>query len=266
MTGRRHEEGEMTETVRPHTILRYLLGTDAPRVQDVDAFPDARISDRKFRLFACACYHSIRHLLASPLADEAVEVAERFADGLASAAELGHARARLRESLDALEGQWRASRGAERVALQPIHDALALAYQVTDPLAPKGAYYASSNAYLDVGYLANLDAAPSDPAVGKTQAAEELIQCRFLCCIAGPLLFRDICVASPVLAWNDRCVVRVADTIYRERDFTQERMGVLADALEDAGCDDREIIGHCRNQQAVHVRGCWVVDFLTGRE
>ena len=65
------------------------------------------------------------------------------------------------------------------------------------------------------------------------------------------------------LAWNDGTVVKLAQAIYDDRAF--DRLPILADALEDAGCQDADILGHCRQQGAVHVRGCWVVDLLTGR-
>ena len=42
-------------------------------------------------------------------------------------------------------------------------------------------------------------------------------------------------------------------------------MAILTDALMDAGCDDEEILGHCRGK-GPHVRGCWAVDLLLGKE
>jgi hypothetical protein len=53
--------------------------------------------------------------------------------------------------------------------------------------------------------------------------------------------------------------------MYQERDFSTERMGILADALEEAGVADAEVLGHGRQQGSVHVRGCWLVDRLLGR-
>jgi hypothetical protein len=58
-------------------------------------------------------------------------------------------------------------------------------------------------------------------------------------------------------------VRHLAEGIYEERAF--ERMGVLGDALEDAGCHDEVILAHCR-QGPDHVRGCWVLDLILGRE
>jgi hypothetical protein len=42
-------------------------------------------------------------------------------------------------------------------------------------------------------------------------------------------------------------------------------MPILADAMQDAGCEDAAILGHCRDPQQVHVRGCWVVDLVLGK-
>ena len=42
-------------------------------------------------------------------------------------------------------------------------------------------------------------------------------------------------------------------------------MPILADALQDAGCDDEAILGHSRDEKATHVRGCWLVDLVFGK-
>ena len=42
-------------------------------------------------------------------------------------------------------------------------------------------------------------------------------------------------------------------------------MPILADALQDAGCEDEQILAHCRDPQATHFRGCWVVDLVLGK-
>jgi len=58
-------------------------------------------------------------------------------------------------------------------------------------------------------------------------------------------------------------VRNMAEAIYEERTF--EQLPILTDALEDAGCNNSDILNHCR-QPGVHVRGCWVVDLLLGKE
>ena len=58
-------------------------------------------------------------------------------------------------------------------------------------------------------------------------------------------------------------VVALARGIYDEKAF--DRMPILADALQDAGCDNDDVLSHCRGG-GPHVRGCWVVDLLLGKE
>jgi hypothetical protein len=64
-------------------------------------------------------------------------------------------------------------------------------------------------------------------------------------------------------AWLTSTVVTLAQQMYDSRDFTA--MPILADALMDAGCDDEQVLTHCRGG-GVHVRGCFVVDLVTGRQ
>jgi hypothetical protein len=64
------------------------------------------------------------------------------------------------------------------------------------------------------------------------------------------------------LAWNDGAIRKMAQAIYDARAF--DRLPLLADALEEAGCADADILGHCRTS-GEHVRGCWVVDLLLGK-
>jgi hypothetical protein len=63
-------------------------------------------------------------------------------------------------------------------------------------------------------------------------------------------------------AWNGHTVPKLAQAIYETRAF--ERLPILADALEEAGCTDAAILGHCRGP-GPHVRGCWVLDLLLGK-
>ena len=63
--------------------------------------------------------------------------------------------------------------------------------------------------------------------------------------------------------WLTPNVVMLAQAIYDERAF--DRLPALADALEEVGCHDTHILGHCR-QPGQHVRGCWVVDLVLGKE
>jgi hypothetical protein len=71
--------------------------------------------------------------------------------------------------------------------------------------------------------------------------------------------FRPVAVDP---AWLTSTVVALARGIYEERAF--DRMPILADALQDAGCDNEDVLDHCRGP-GPHVRGCWVVDMLLGK-
>lgn len=63
--------------------------------------------------------------------------------------------------------------------------------------------------------------------------------------------------------WRTSTVLTLARQMYESRDFTP--MPILADALQDAGCDEEDILTHCRGE-GPHVRGCWVVDLVVGEE
>jgi hypothetical protein len=245
----------------PRPMLRFLLGTDYPRVQDIVAFPNCKGSDRKMRLFACACYRLIGHLLPHPLAQATVVLAEQVADGVVPVEELQQAEARIRAAIDAIEEGWRVSHGPERKALLPTHAALALALQAIWKEAPKAAYYSSSTAYLTVAEILNPGATTSDSGSFASQKAEERCQADVLRCIFGHL-FHSATIDPAPLAWNNSIVPELAWGIYEDQAF--DRLPILADALEEPGCTDAEILGHLRSP-GPHARGCWVVDLLTGK-
>ena len=94
--------------------------------------------------------------------------------------------------------------------------------------------------------------------------AERKSQCFFLREIIGNP-FRPVAV-SP--SWQTPQVVALAHASYEHRDLPSgtldpARLAVLADALEDAGCADADLLGHLRGP-GPHVRGCWALDLLLG--
>jgi hypothetical protein len=71
-------------------------------------------------------------------------------------------------------------------------------------------------------------------------------------------------------SWNNGIVLKLAQAAYDERSLPTghldpARLALLADALEDAGCTDAEILGHLRGP-GPHVRGCWAVDLIQEKE
>jgi hypothetical protein len=92
---------------------------------------------------------------------------------------------------------------------------------------------------------------------GRVQA-HGAVQCTLLRCIFGNP-FRSVTLDP---SWLTCTVTSLAQAIYTDRAF--DRLPILADALEDAGCTDADILAHCRGG-GEHVRGCWVVDLLLGK-
>jgi hypothetical protein len=110
------------------------------------------------------------------------------------------------------------------------------------------------------GHLRWLAGLLVDAAGGPVGMAEKAGLLR--CLVGNP--FRPSPVADPAwLAWNGGTVRKLAEAIYDERAF--DRLPVLADALEDAGCSDPELLGHLRGP-GPHARGCWAVDLILGKE
>jgi hypothetical protein len=91
-------------------------------------------------------------------------------------------------------------------------------------------------------------------------AREMAVQCQLLRDIFGNP-FRPVAFDA---VWRSDAAVSLARAMYDSRDFGN--MPILADALEDAGCDSDDVLNHCRDPQQVHVRGCWVVDLVLGKE
>jgi hypothetical protein len=199
------------------------------------------LSDRKARLFACASVRRIWPLLADERSRQAVEVAERFADGLATGEELALA---CDIAYDAY-----IDTGTDAAATAAYN--LTRTAPITLPSGHKLPFDSTVDAVILVVR-----------AVGSGH--EELSQqaCLLRCIVPNP--FAPPPHLDPAwLQWQDATVLRMAKGIYEERAF--DRMRVLADALLDAGCDDEAMLAHCREQGCVHAKGCWVIDLLLGK-
>jgi hypothetical protein len=238
-------EAEWLACEHPRFMLEYLRG---------------RGSGRKLRLFACACCRRIWQLLADKRFRQAVKVAELYADGQARKAEL--VAARDEAAVAALkEAEQRAARGefpAHYAQGQAsLHPALCVARPGprTSRLFEWTADRAAATVAKAAGYWGRIT---FYPGWGDEMAAQiSLLREVF----GNP--FRPVTLDPAWLSWKDATVVKLAQAVYDERAF--DRMPVLADALEDAGCDNTDILDHCRGP-ATHVRGCWVVDLILGKE
>ena len=90
--------------------------------------------------------------------------------------------------------------------------------------------------------------------ISRYRAGVELLRAYHRCLLPGQVIDTDP-------AWLTSAVVGLARAIYDGRAF--DLMPILADALQDAGCDNADILNHCRSG-GVHVRGCRVVDLILG--
>jgi hypothetical protein len=74
--------------------------------------------------------------------------------------------------------------------------------------------------------------------------------------------FRHLAIEPSWLRWNAGTVPKLAQAIYQDRRYAD--LPILADALEETGCANEVVLGHCR-QPGKHVRGCWLIDALLGK-
>jgi hypothetical protein len=203
-------------------------------------------SERKLRLFACACVRRIWHLLTESACRRLVEMAERHADGLASDDELlaAYEQAR-RERICRHWQQERTKRGQRQAA------------------AAKAAWDAAANLLCDSQYLrVKVQSVVAEAAMATGGArTEEAAQAALLREVFGNP-FRPVVVDPGWLTWNDGTVPRIAQAMYDDRSF--DHLPILADALEDAGCTDPALLAHCR-APGKHIRGCWAADLLLGK-
>jgi hypothetical protein len=224
---------------------------------------EGKASARKLRLFAAACCRRIWRLLTDPRSRDAVEVSERYADGLATKAELAGA-------VTAAEGTRRRSHGSFGVLPLdvPVRAAQAayIAAQGSAADAVAAVQFALAGA---AGAMAWRSAAPGFAGPGLVRSspvavdiAEREAQCRLAREFWGNP-FRTVEFEPAWRTANESAVSRLARALYDERDFDQ--LPVLADALEEAGCSSRDLLDHLRGP-GPHVRGCWALDLALDRK
>ncbi|MGF1577852.1 MAG: hypothetical protein ACFCD0_00655 [Gemmataceae bacterium] len=88
---------------------------------------------------------------------------------------------------------------------------------------------------------------------------ERMAQCELIRDIFS-FRFLNVSFESP---WRAENVIRVATFIYENNHF--DELAILADALEEAGCEEADILQHCRTRQE-HAKGCWVLDLILQKE
>jgi hypothetical protein len=228
---------------------------------------DGKLSERKARLFGVGCCRRIWPLLTDERSRKAVEVAEGFAEGQASRAEL---KATRQGALDATAWPHNgtAAWAAQRVAAGGIDDVLWGSPGVSMHDGTPGAV---ADVLAVAAYQRAWDAGTDSVAAQAAAAASERRwQGELLRDLFGPLPFRPVAIDAAWLTWGNGTVGRLAWAAYEGRQMPggtleHERLAVLADALEEAGAGDQEMLGHLRERENVHIRGCWVIDLLLGK-
>jgi hypothetical protein len=203
-----------------------------------------RASPRKLRLYAIGCCRRIWSLLTDDRCRHAVAVAQRFADGLATQAELAAAE----RTVAAVARLW----GEVGSPLARATTAIGGAAWAS---TRQSAWLAAWDAALDARMAARDFQQPRTDYERERAWQADLLHDLF----GNP--FRPGALDPFWLAYDGGAVQKLARVIYDEDRFGD--LPVLADALEEAGCDCAEVLEHCRARRP-HNRGCWVVDLALG--
>jgi hypothetical protein len=258
-------------------LLRAETITYKTRWQGWMTAPRYPVSDRRLRLFFCGCCARIADLMPTPEARAVLTAAEAYADGQIDDDDLENA-----------------ARACEQIVRGPVspsarwlsyeHEAVRAANLVhrSEAAGRLGALAAAARAWAggnvwrrhvkSLGGVLRVDPrefAPlesvvrtCDRAFTNELSAESRLQATLLRDVVGNP-FQPCTIDPAWLEWNDGTIARLASSIYQERRFGD--VPILADALEDAGCRDDEFLSHCRGG-GPHIRGCWVIDSLSGRK
>jgi hypothetical protein len=204
---------------------------------------------RKLRLFGVACCRHVDRLLTDNRSRTALDVMVRYLDQLATKKQLERAVdscAKVTWELPEISAEYSAACAVCR-ALDDIDDDFRDVSEVASHVVN-----------------AVVDELPDDQKekvhlMERVAKAQRVAQAQFLRDIFGNP-FRTVTLDP---AWLTSDVQALARQMYDSGDFST--MPILADALQDAGCNDEEILSHCRDPKATHVRGCWVLDLLLGK-
>jgi hypothetical protein len=218
------KKAEWLKSSEPGEMLRYLQRSTR-----------VRPSVRKLCLFSFACCGRLPVVRSDELARRAIEVAESFVEGVGERSELLAADRQM-------DAHWQSSTLQRSAELLPVLLAVRLAIgREAFPM---------SSARVIAGNAAQW-----------ARRDEPKKQSQLLRGVLGDP-FRPSRVEASWLRWNDGTIPRIAQGIYEQRAF--DRLPILHDALLDAGCDDEDILAHCRGA-GPHVRGCWVIDLILGK-
>jgi len=208
-----------------------------------------RAALRRLRLFLLHTFRTLVEQFDSPACHSAVALGWQFAEGTASANTIPTTDAALSAEHRAIweESRHEGDMSADRIARLGLINALTL--MLRDPAGAARNFFPRPHA--------GLAHVPTfRPPIQPTRA------CALLREIFGE---RGRLLAEPEwrAEWRTDTVLVLARQMYDSEQFGA--MPILADALQDAGCDNAKILAHCRDPKATHVRGCWVLDTVLGK-
>ena len=262
------------------TLLAFAAGRNAPSQAIV---PKVLMSERKLRLFLVACCRAHPELIPPPECQKAIDIAARFADGEAERAQLltselstGEieraavdriARTSTMEEAHLTKMEFYLS-GAARITCTPFENLIEprpYLGRARDylPLHPRDR---SINAERGPGQVA--DAVAEHLAYTCPEHADDRHAIKTVVRELQSILLREI-FGDPFRAeefdraWRTTTAVQLAHGVYNELAF--DRLPILADALQDAGCNSEDLLSHLRGP-GPHVRGCWALDLVLGKE
>ncbi len=217
------------------TEAEWLDETDPTKMLE---FLSSSGSPRKFRLYACACCRIVWKRLEFAICQHIVEVSERYADGVATE--------------------------DERLAVCIMNNSMLKGVSRTNRDPRVNAFLASrATAYHnDATYVSAIEAQNNSHrliADENWQTRAGLPFSEILRDIFGNL-FRPVAFDP---AWRTSTAISIAEGIYNDRAF--DRLPILADALQDAGCENADLLNHLRGE-GPHVKGCWALDLVLGKE
>jgi len=235
-----------------------------------------KASDRKLRLFACACCRRLWPLLKDERSRTGVEISERYADGEIEdegRREASNAAYRAWDSASTVpddpgEPPDKRAYGSSRPWRKRPYENDPVARRYLSPHPGIAAFHATYAAFMSTMGVTDQVLSDCQEAVWfaadrdqrSTVAAEERAQASLLRCIFGSLHLRVMAIDQ---AWLTSTVVSLAQAIYADRAFDQ--LPILADALADAGCDNADLLAHCRGP-GPHCRGCFAVDLILSKD
>jgi hypothetical protein len=287
----------------PQRMLNVVTGQEACQVVNDQGGPHfhIKISDRKLRLFACACCRQVWNQLTDPRSRQAVEVAERYADGAVDGAQLRHADEGADGTAAFAANQPAASMAGWVAYWRPLDNGIirgntgtgavemvcawGLDNRTGDPLVPASTQAALLRDLVGDPWLVVEREHDADPAPFTVWSRKE-----------NPGVGRRLLTIKD--SWLTPTVLAIARRAYDEH-CPADSLAVLADALADAGCASEDILRHLRGQERCltcdlgdtygskrlwmsmckechktgwmplrgsHARGCHVLDTILGKE